>query len=261
MYKIKNNNLIKLIPLCREDDFITLSVLQGSCKGWALVDNIENPKSAAIFHAYGGCMSYLGDKPDKKMAKEVAQAVISYRSEREFVNWAEFANYPEDTVSYIEEEFKEVEHIERIYWDHDEDMFNKAQKPILSEGLSVVPIITSDLENESILESILLFWDKADNMLEKAFGIKAMHNDKVIGICTTVAHINGHNEIDIAVNSEYRKQGIGYAMAHAFITECYKRGEKPGWDCVSHNEPSKALAIKLGFKQVGKYKLLEWVYK
>lgn len=261
MYKIENNNLIKLIPLCREDDFISLSVLQGSCKGWALVDNIENPKSAAIFQAYGGCMSYLGDKPDKKMAKEVAQAVISYRSEREFVNWAEFANYPEDSVSYIEEEFEEVEHIERIYWDHDKDSFMEAPKPCLPKGLSIVPIVASDIENKGLQNDILLFWNTTDEMLEKSIGIKAIKGDKLIGSCTPAAYVNGHHEIDISVDREYRKQGIGYAMAYAFITECYKRGEKPGWDCVSHNEPSKALATKLGFKQVGNYKLLEWVYK
>lgn len=261
MYKLENKELEKLIPLCRKDDFITLSVLKGRCKGWALVDDKDNPKCAVIFQAYGGCISYLGNVPEEKMAKEVAKAVIAYRSEREYVGWAEFANYPEYTVSYIEEEFKEVEHIERIYWEHDEDSFKEAPKPSLSEGLSIVPIVASDFVNESIQNDVLLFWNETEEMLEKSVGIKAMNGNKLIGSCTPAAYVNGHHEIDIAVDREYRKQGIGYAMAYTFITECYKRGEKPGWDCVSHNAPSKALAIKLGFKQVGKYKLLEWVYK
>jgi RimJ/RimL family protein N-acetyltransferase len=95
-------------------------------------------------------------------------------------------------------------------------------------------------------------------MIENAIGIKAMDGDVLVGVCTTAAYAIKHNEIDIMVDREYRKQGIGYAIAYTFIKECYKRGEKPGWDCVSHNEPSKALATKLGFKQAGSYKLLEW---
>jgi hypothetical protein len=162
MHKIENNDLSKLIPLCREDDFITLAVLQGTCKGWALVDSKGYPKYAAVFQAYGGIINCIGDVPDEGMAKEIENAVINYSSERDFVNWVEFANYPEEIVPLLEESIEKIDRIQRIYCEHDKDTFLNIPEPKIEENIIISPINKSDLENETILNNILLFWNNAE---------------------------------------------------------------------------------------------------
>ena len=81
-----------------------------------------------------------------------------------------------------------------------------------------------------------------------------------MGVCAAVSASDDFFEINIEVEKESRKKGVGYAVAHRYIEECYKLGKKPHWDCYHYNDASKALAAKLGFTESGRYPLISWRY-
>ncbi len=261
MIRLEDKELNKLIPLCRKDDYILGSILTGVYQGHALVDDPFKPKRAFICHTHGGFMSYVGEEPDDAMAKEIADEAIAYRSDRDFVNWVEFNHYPEKAASLIESKIDGVRRIERIIWTHDEEAFKLAPKPSIQEDIVISLITKDDFKDEDIRFENMIFWDEAEDMIDYSIGFKALKDGELIGLCTAAGAAYNHYEIDIATSKKLHRQGIGYAMAHAFITECYRQGKRPGWDCVSTNEASKALAEKLGFKKVSQYKLLAWSYE
>ena len=81
-----------------------------------------------------------------------------------------------------------------------------------------------------------------------------------MGVCGAVSVSDNFFEINIEVEKSKRRNGIGYAVAHRYIKECYRKGKIPHWDCHEHNAASQALAKKLGFKEAGRYPLVSWTY-
>ena len=79
--------------------------------------------------------------------------------------------------------------------------------------------------------------------MENTFGVVAFDsNKKIIGVCSSVSDFDNFHEINIEVNKNNRRQGIGYVAAYGFIQECYKRGKNSYWDCLDQNQPSRALS-------------------
>lgn len=257
MMRLEGHELRKLIPLCLEDDLITLSVLTGVQQGYALVDDADQPNQAFVFHAHYGFVNCIGNPPEDMQS--IAHMVMAYQSDRPYFNVTDFINYPKGITPYIKENFARVYDLERIVYQHDQASFHDAPDPTLPTGVRIVPMSKEDFVDETIKNEVILFWDKAEDMLEHAFGVKALYHNNVIGLCYAIAAANNRLDIDIITYESHRKKGVGYAMAHAFITQCYATGKLPHWCCVSLNEPSVALAKKLGFKEARRFRQLTWI--
>lgn len=97
------------------------------------------------------------------------------------------------------------------------------------------------------------FWRSMDDFLSNGFGVCALKEQEVVGLCYSACVAGGVAEIDIVVKEPYRRQAIGRACGERFIADCVKRGIAPGWDCFSENTASVKLAKQLGFEQKVRY--------
>jgi GNAT superfamily N-acetyltransferase len=264
MEYIADENLYKLRPLLEEftlDYPIIMGILDGTFKGHALADNKDNPKKALVFHKYIGLLHYMGSPPDETESIVLANAALDYRSNRNYCNVVEFAHYPKRVAQLIEGRLGKIKRYNRISWNHDLSLFNASPGPETDDCTIVSFLKKEHFENTFVRLECEMFWESYDVFLEKAFGTIAHDIDgKFMGVCGAVSNSAGFHEINIETAKEHRRKGIGYAIAHKYIRECYQRGMLPHWDCYDYNEPSQSLAKKLGFTEAGRYPLISWVY-
>ncbi len=250
--------LMKSNPL---DYPVSMGILDGIFKGYALVDNTENPDKALIFHSHIGFLHYIGTTPTDSESLELAKAALAYRSSRDYCTVVEFAHYPESVAVILERELGKIKRYKRISWQHDLQSFNKSPEPAVDDDTVISFIQEHHFKNTFVRQECEMFWETYDIFLEKAFGTIAQNrNGEFLGVCGAVSNSDGFYEINIETAKKHRKKGIGYAVAYKFIEECYKRGYAPHWDCYDYNEPSQALAKKLGFIEAGRYPLISWTY-
>ena len=83
------------------------------------------------------------------------------------------------------------------------------------------------------------------------FAFVAIYDDKIVSECFSVFVDDGVAEVGIETDENFRRKGLAYLTAAAFIEHCSKNGLETNWGCWQHNPGSVALAEKLGYELVG----------
>lgn len=91
-------------------------------------------------------------------------------------------------------------------------------------------------------------WSSVDDFAEKGIGFAVWNGDKLASTCLSAFVGAGKAEISIHTDEAYRRRGLAQLAAQAFIGACLQQGLTPNWECFWDNEPSVALAQKLGFE-------------
>ena len=104
-----------------------------------------------------------------------------------------------------------------------------------------------DADLVSQIDGLLATWDSIEGFLENGFGFCILDRDVVVSECYTAFVSDGCVEISVSTAPSYRRQGLAFYVAGAFIGHCSKNGMTPNWECWWDNEPSCALAKKLGY--------------
>ena len=78
-------------------------------------------------------------------------------------------------------------------------------------------------------------------------------NSDAVGYIEASTDMDNHKEISIAILSEYRHKGLGYAAASKFIKYLFDNQETNAiyWKVFRHSIPSIKIAKKLGGKLMG----------
>lgn len=118
----------------------------------------------------------------------------------------------------------------------------------LPAGMRLVPYSAELLQSQPDLAGeAALFYGSVERFLERSLGFCVLDGSTAASSCSAVFTGGGEAEISIQTEEAYRKQGLAYLAASAFIAVCKERGLRPVWGCWPENEPSVRLAQKLGF--------------
>ena len=90
--------------------------------------------------------------------------------------------------------------------------------------------------------------------VESGFGYVAIRDGNVLCGATTAMRAARAIEIQITTVENAQRQGLATAVAAALIVHCLERGIEPHWSTI--NEPSRALAEKLGYVMHGSHQTL-----
>ena len=78
-------------------------------------------------------------------------------------------------------------------------------------------------------------------------------NSDEVGFIEASTNMDNHKEIGIAILSEYRHKGLGYAASYRFIKYLFDNQDVDAiyWSVFRHNTSSIKIAEKLGGKLIG----------
>jgi RimJ/RimL family protein N-acetyltransferase len=94
------------------------------------------------------------------------------------------------------------------------------------------------------------------DFLDRSFGLAVVHEPSrtLIGWCLSEYNHDGRCEVGIGIHEEHRRQGLGTAVARAFVTQAAARGiTEIGWHCAAENVASAATARRTGFTHRTRY--------
>lgn len=90
-----------------------------------------------------------------------------------------------------------------------------------------------------------------EEFITRGVGLGILHEGTFVSGASSAAVGGGKLEIEVQTHRQFRRRGLGRAVAAALILYCLEHGIEPCWDAA--NEPSSALARQLGFYSTGKY--------
>ena len=241
IFEIKNpQELEKIKPFFSDIRFYMGNSVLDGVMGKAFVDDIENPNIAfLVVRKY----CFISGNIDNTKLKNIIDK-----------NFKNYILIPSDIIA---------SQIEDIY-------SNGIQK---SQRYSIKKEVQFDIEKlNSMINSIdkdfklvqidgtlandikkLKFINITDNYKKYGIGFCCMYNNEIIGVASSNIFYNEGIEVNIKVKEEYRRKGIGTAMASRLILECLNQNKKISWDASNTN--SVGLAEKLGFEYDSTYNI------
>ncbi len=124
----------------------------------------------------------------------------------------------------------------------------KGWRSRLPEDMRIAPYSAALLAAQPALaEEPELFYGSVEAFLQKSFGLCVLDGETIASSICGVFIGGGEIEISIQTSQAYRRRGLAYLTAAAFIEASLERGLNPIWGCWPENEPSMRLAEKLGF--------------
>jgi RimJ/RimL family protein N-acetyltransferase len=100
---------------------------------------------------------------------------------------------------------------------------------------------------EHVRAEIRWMWPSEERFYEHGFGWAALAEQQIVCWCT--AEYVGATSCGIGITTvpEFERRGIATATAGQFVSEAFRRGLRPYWECRSDNPGSIRVVEKLGF--------------
>lgn len=114
--------------------------------------------------------------------------------------------------------------------------------------------------DETLAEEVgvLISWASIEDFLAKGLGFALLEGTEIASVCTSVFSSHTRMEIDVHTLESYQRRGFAVLVTSAFIKACLQLGKQPNWECFWDNEPSTALAVKMGFRPLLDYPVYFW---
>jgi len=252
MNKLAQKDYYKVAGLIKSGNELSVhSVISGILPGSIYVNDVNTPSAALILTSE--CNYLAGTTSDTKFN-------LAVRDTEEIDFWDTLTP---DTAGW-EEMIPEVhknrfirKYTRRHYVLNNDDFI--CYQVILPDGYFLEKAIPDDLREKSYINSSRLLEDIAkwgsDQKYLKYGGIHYIRHENVIVSWSMVdCYHDGRVEIGVHTDERYRRMGFGKATVSANINDCFIRGiNLIGWNCVSINKGSIAIAEKLGFKLQTEY--------
>lgn len=236
--------MIKTIYEKQEINFsLIAAVVEGTQKGQILQNREINPAHFFVINKFGFCQEFFSEFDENFF--EITKKLILKKEYKKLRCYS-----PTEKIKIFLDSLDFAQKSERIQFGHvliakkinltTEFKFEKINKnniKLIDFGL--------DLSNR--------YWNGEQDFIDNANAIAAFDYDKPIGVCYSAGNGLNKAEIDIFIDENYRKKGLGYILGSKFIEECLKKQIIPSWDCYSNNINSINLAKKLGFEEKFKY--------
>jgi hypothetical protein len=104
-----------------------------------------------------------------------------------------------------------------------------------------------------VVAEIESMWPSLDAFRRHGFGFVAHDDTTIAGWCTAEYVSPGRCGIGIETYAAFRRRGIATATASAFLARCAAAGLTPHWDAWASNQPSIAVAERIGLGLVETY--------
>lgn len=243
---------LELAPLFAVDRPIPVrlwAILDGTIRGRILVDSRDAPTLALIQELAEGT-TYVGGAVS---LEALSDGIAQLRKEQEVV----ICCWRDDPIGSLV--------AQAAYYDGEAiDFVDRAESVELAQ-LAAVPdgytLRRIDGEVVPLLEGfdyyVSMFGGTA-RALQNTIGFCVMHEGQVASESIAGPLTREIAEIGVGTRESYRRQGLATSAAARVIQECEARGYQAFWNASQQNEPSVALARRLGFQTEKPFRVLAW---
>lgn len=243
-------------PLFHELGYVLAvdSILGGITKGLVFADNPDNPRTSLLWNLMD-TLIVAGHTKDDQINKELnwlLKAVVFPNARQRYVpsltlyyspTWREQENILLDGFVFT--------HAHRRYYQFmDLTLDWTTQIPY---GGQVRPldrnvILDDSLGNISEVRGwVSSFWSSIESFETHGLGFCLLLADTVVSWCLVVYASGRQVELGLATVAEYRNRGYATLVGGACIELCLRHDKIPQWHTFEDNQPSIAVAEKLGF--------------
>jgi RimJ/RimL family protein N-acetyltransferase len=241
--------------------YFARSVLERHVTGSVLVDSVDDPRTAYIFHPYGLSL-LIGDPFNEEFNHWLKRYILDIERKRVRHEWMQV--YPDSWNQKLREILGQrigppkdeydpniVELHSRVNFQFDREAFTRYLEHAkeLPDGYEIVEI---DPDLFQRIEGLVIpksFWDNADDFKRKGIGFCIIKGDEIVSWSYTVWIHGDLNEIGIETSNDYRGKGFSEIASKEFIQYCINHHQTPVWSCRLENQFSYRLALKLGFRE------------
>ncbi len=262
MIELDTHEFASAIPLLTgiQQKVLPYAVCEGVNPGRVFVDQRENPQTALLWSPVGyyclaGDPAHAGDFSEvSRTLTEIFVPASQATGETGFILLTSTPAWKEHIPVLLPG--REVVEIYRRPFSFDTVRF-AAQgnwRARIPSGFCLLPVDAVLAEDMGVLAS----WASLDDFLANGLGFALLDGDHLASACTSVFASHAQVEIDVHTDEKYQRRGFAVLTASALIEECLRRGMQPNWECFWENEPSTALASKLGFTAEPDYPVYFW---
>ncbi len=133
-----------------------------------------------------------------------------------------------------------------------------AATPTLEAGCELVRIGPELLPLTEWYDDTLVAFGSVERWAELAVGYAVMRGDEMLADGIAGPRIRGSLEMGVATRERARGRGFGTIVSRAVARACEATGERVWWNASATNEPSLAIARRLGFRTERRYELVAY---
>lgn len=234
-----------------------LSVIEKNNPGWIFVDQDKAPKSALVWSQGIEGFYLIGDHINEDFTYNLdlfSKSVIEPRMRDHSLEYFEVSGHHSRWNIQSIFSTRSLSH-----WG--QQVFAIANKPsmVRRDDIGIINLKTQKwrgrgYQGADLIENHLdLFWASEADFRAKGFGFAALDGTDILGVCYSSFVTADTHAIGVETALQARRGGVGTYLASLVCEEILRHGYTPYWDCSSDNEPSRKLALRLGFSQIYSY--------
>jgi len=104
----------------------------------------------------------------------------------------------------------------------------------------------------------LLAYGSAERFAALAVGFGILADDRLVAECIAGPRVRGTMEMGVATREAHRGRGYGTLVCRHVARACEAAGDSVWWNASATNEPSLAIARRLGFRVQRRYELIAY---
>jgi GNAT superfamily N-acetyltransferase len=262
MIELKKTEFSLILPLLEgiQQAVLPYAVCDGINPGRVFLDQRRAPQTGLIWTPVG--YYFLAGEPSQARGLEQISQILTdvfipasqTSGENSFILITSSAAWKE----YLPELLPGRSVIEIYRRPH---LFNLAQFAVLGDWRSRIPQgFRLQRVDETLAEEagVLASWASIRDFLDNGLGFALLEGAEIASVCTSVFSSHAWMEIDVHTMKSYQRRGFAVLVTSAFIEACLQLGKQPNWECFWDNEPSTALAVKMGFRPLLDYPVYFW---
>lgn len=262
MIELQSSEFNRVLPLVTgiKQAVLPYAICEGANPGRVFVDQRLEPQTALIWTTVGyyclaGDPSRVSDLPAlNQVLTNIFVPASQASGENSFILMLSDAGWKEHLPALLPG--REVIEIYRRPFTFTPDQFAALGdwRSRIPDGFRLQTLDAALAEQAGVLVS----WASLDDFLANGLGFALLHGDEIASTCTSVFASRARVEIDVHTTESYQRRGLAVITASALIEACLQAGKQPNWECFWDNEPSAALANRLGFSALPDYPVYYW---
>ncbi|SER75678.1 GNAT acetyltransferase [Gracilibacillus ureilyticus] len=250
--------------LNRQAHLEPISVINQTNPGRVFVDDNTNPTSGMVWLGNNDGFIFFGNPHNEKFNQYIDPFIDQFlveEAKKVDLDYMEAIGNSKDWNTTLEKVFKKRNHgnwNQRVYTLKNYEYLDKTEPNIeLEYKIQKLDnrILTSvDLTNlDTLKENILESWSTIDDFCSKGIGFCIIVDNEIASYCYSNFVAGSVHCIAIETMEKYQGNKLAQKVAHTFVKECFIHKKLPYWDCMEDNDPSVAVAERLGFKSYFRY--------